>query len=217
MSALSARGQPPVRTVAAVPLVVASIASLAARHSVVLRKPAALGQAAQVTTAIVDKSGALISGRARVVRVRTINGVDARTVLRSAACAGTGSSHPLIQAILVAATRIGSEGADTAEGLVIDWHAELSPEDMVALVKRLEAAGHTVAFVGDGLNDGPALAAASLEIAAGSASDLTRSAAAIEVCSRADWRGSGRGAHALSVGDAARCERIFSGRYSTTP
>jgi len=67
------------------------------------------------------------------------------------------------------------------ERLGIDWHAELSPEDKVALVKRLEAAGRTVAFVGDGLNDGTALSAASLGIAVGTASDLARSAAAMSV------------------------------------
>ena len=68
-----------------------------------------------------------------------------------------------------------------AEQLGIEWRAEYSPEDKAALVQKLSEQGHTVAFVGDGLNDGPALAAASIGIATGKASDLARSASSLAV------------------------------------
>lgn len=51
------------------------------------------------------------------------------------------------------------------------------PEDKQALVSRLRASGHKVLMVGDGLNDGPALAAADASIAPGSASDVGLQAA----------------------------------------
>jgi P-type Cu+ transporter len=57
--------------------------------------------------------------------------------------------------------------------------AEVRPEQKAALVKQLQEQGRRIAFVGDGINDAPALEQADLGIAVSRASDIAREAADI--------------------------------------
>jgi Cu+-exporting ATPase len=57
--------------------------------------------------------------------------------------------------------------------------AEVRPEQKAVFVKKLQMAGERVAFIGDGINDAPALAQADLGIAVSRASDIAREAADI--------------------------------------
>ncbi len=64
-----------------------------------------------------------------------------------------------------------------SQALGLSAQADVSPQDKVEAITRLTDDGHKVLMVGDGLNDGPALAAAHVSIAPGSASDVGQQAA----------------------------------------
>jgi P-type Cu+ transporter len=90
--------------------------------------------------------------------VARIRGLGLRTVLL------TGDSQATAQAV---AAQVGTD----------EVIAGALPGHKVTVIRDLQAQGHRVAMVGDGVNDGPALAAADLGIALGSGTDVAMSAA----------------------------------------
>jgi P-type E1-E2 ATPase len=59
---------------------------------------------------------------------------------------------------------------------ITEIHAEKSPEEKLAIVRRETAAAKTL-YVGDGINDAPAMMAATVGVAIGQNSDITTEAA----------------------------------------
>ena len=108
---------------------------------------------------------------AAVLRFRDAPRADGRSFVGH-----LGPAHGLSRVMLVSGDR-ASEVEWLAKLVGIDEvHAGIQPEGKLAIVEQATAEAPTV-FVGDGINDAPALAAATVGVAMGAASDVTSEAA----------------------------------------
>lgn len=63
------------------------------------------------------------------------------------------------------------------------YESNLLPEDKAAYIRRLQAEGHRVVMIGDGVNDSPALSQADVSVAMQDASDIARNVSDISLLS----------------------------------
>ena len=75
------------------------------------------------------------------------------------------------QTVAAVATRLSENVAEDV-GNKVTAHAEMLPADKADYLQQVRTAGAVVAFVGDGVNDAPALASADIGIAMGGATDV---------------------------------------------
>ena len=114
------------------------------------------------------KNGRLVGTIAVADQVKP-SSADAIAALR-----GLGVRAVMLTGDNLTTARAIARGVGLGEGEVI---AEVLPADKERHVRELQEAGHTVAMVGDGINDSPALARADVGLAIGAGADIAKEGA----------------------------------------
>ncbi|WP_413284729.1 zinc/cadmium/mercury/lead-transporting ATPase [Vibrio sp. MA40-2] len=124
------------------------------------------------------------AGKTAVLVVRTdlaqvseiIGSIAWQDTLRDDAKEGIAKLHQLgIRTLMLTGDNARSAKA-VADQVDVEFKAGLLPQDKVAYIQKLTSEGH-VAMIGDGINDAPAMKAASIGVAMGSGTDVALEAA----------------------------------------
>jgi Cu+-exporting ATPase len=131
---------------------------------------------------LADAAAKVASGGATPVHVA----VDGRAVavlgVRDRARKGAREAIARLEGMGLRVVMLTGDRREAAEAVarevgIREVRAELSPSDKLEAIDALRAEGRSVAMVGDGINDAPALARASVGIAVGSGTDVAIEAA----------------------------------------
>jgi cation-transporting P-type ATPase J len=161
------------------------VSALVSGHRIEIGSPRHLARAGAAATAVV----AALEEDGQTAAVMSIDGTPAAVLgiadrLRPTAAVAVDRITALTGTSPVLLTGDNDRAARKLAGQagIADVRAGLLPQDKVAAVRELQAAGHRVLLAGDGVNDAPALAAATTGAAmGGTGSDLALDAADVVI------------------------------------
>ncbi len=143
----------------------------AASKGILVKDADSLQLARRIDTVVLDKTGTLTVGR--------LDDLGEDRLKPTSVAAVAELRRRGLRVHMLSGDKPGRAAQIAAEAGVDDFKAECLPADKADYISALKAQGHTVAMVGDGINDSAALARADLGIAMGSGTDIAMDAAMV--------------------------------------
>lgn len=146
----------------------------AAEKSILIKDATALERICHIDALVIDKTGTLTIPNPAIDFTRADNlPIEERETLRPEAADAMAALRRHGITIHLMSGDNDAAVAHWAQAAGIDhYQSRVQPQDKEDLVRRLQQEGHTVAMVGDGINDSQALALADVSIAMGQGTDV---------------------------------------------
>ena len=153
----------------------------AAQRQILIKDATALEHLRKVDAVVTDKTGTLTIPNQHVDFTKADSmPLEERETLKPNAREAMQRLHDMgVEVHLMSGDKAEAVGYWAQEAGIRHFHSKALPYDKEQLVRRLQAEGHCVAMIGDGINDTQALALADVSIAMGRGTDVAMDVAQV--------------------------------------
>lgn len=153
----------------------------AARNNILIKDATALEEIRKVDTLVIDKTGTLTIPNKDIdfTKAADLRLEERETLKPHAREAMEALQQEGIVVYMISGDKDEAASYWAKKAGIKHWRSQVMPQDKEDLVRSLQAEGHHVAMVGDGINDTQALAAADVSIAMGKGTDIAMDVAQV--------------------------------------
>lgn len=146
----------------------------AARNNILIKDATALENMRNIDAIVIDKTGTLTIPNKDVDFTKADSlTLDQRETLKPGAREAMQMLHEEgVEVYMMSGDKEEAAKYWADKAGITHWKSRVMPQDKENMVRKLQAEGHHVAMVGDGINDTQALAAADVSIAMGKGTDI---------------------------------------------
>lgn len=146
----------------------------AARNNILIKDATALENMRNIDAIVIDKTGTLTIPNKDVDFTKADSlTLDQRETLKPGAREAMQMLHDEgVEVYMMSGDKEEAAKYWADKSGITHWKSRVMPQDKEDMVRKLQAEGHHVAMVGDGINDTQALAAADVSIAMGKGTDI---------------------------------------------
>ena len=153
----------------------------AARNNILIKDATALEEIRKVDALVIDKTGTLTIPNKDIdfTKAADLRLEERETLKPHAREAMEALQQEDIEVYMISGDKDEAASYWAKKAGIKHWRSQVMPQNKEDLVRSLQAEGHHVAMVGDGINDTQALAAADVSIAMGKGTDIAMDVAQV--------------------------------------